>query len=190
MNKSKLNKKVMLFSIILVFVMCLGCESASENIDDNSTDEVLTTPTEDVRTDNQVLTAEDTNSNLGSDNANDILTDSVGTFTELNATIYDSTNKGVVKLTKNYAFTPGTDDAFQTGIVLNSSVISINGLGYTISGSNNANIFRVDAPNIILKDIIFTNSNGTSFAASGSYSACRGPLRYQRCFLFCPFGSF
>ena len=90
MNKSKLNKKVMLFSIILVFVICLGCASASENIDDNNTDEVLTTPTEDVGTDDMVLTAQDdtgSNNTLKANDENTLGDAETGTFKDLNTLV-------------------------------------------------------------------------------------------------------
>ena len=173
MNKSKLNKKVMLFSIILVFVMCLGCASASENIDDNSTDEVLTTPTEDVGTDDVVLAAEDTDSNLGSDDANDILNANIGTFTELNATINNPNSNGIIKLTKDYAYDSTTDAAFLNGININNS-ISINGLGHSISGSGQTRIFNIYGSDVLIKDTNFINGyskdlNGGAINWQGEY---------------------
>ena len=108
MNKSKLNKKVMLFSILLVFVICLGCASASENIDDNNTDEVLTTPTEDVGTDDTVLAAE----NMGSNNTvkatggDELLGEDSGTgsFSDLNLLIKSTEAGGTLTLDRNFNY--------------------------------------------------------------------------------------
>ena len=143
MNKSKLNKKVMLFSIILVFVMCLGCASASENIDDNSTDEVLTTPTEDVGTDDQVLTAEDTNNSLGSNEDNNVLRADTATFKDLYSLIRSTEVNTTLELDRHYVYNSASDANYISGLEINKN-ITVDGAGYCIDGSNLAQIFNIN----------------------------------------------
>ena len=55
-------------------------------------------------------------------------------------------------LDRNFAFTPGEDDALIDGIVINSSII-INGNSNTIEGTELARIFIIRAANEIIEEI-------------------------------------
>ena len=141
MNKTKINKKVMLFSILLLFLLCISCVSANDSIDDNSTDEVLNSPMEDVGTDDEVLTT-DTSDSIGSSATNDTLssaddtnvlkyTDDVGTFTDLRNEISSVDEGQTLLLTQDYVYNSSVDIA-KGGEY--SKEITIDGQGHILDG--------------------------------------------------------
>ena len=78
-----------------------------------------------------------------------------GSFDDLAKELEGKTN---YTLTKNYTFsTNGSDDAYKNGIHINHP-ITINGAGFTISGSDLATIFKIEADNVVLNDITFVNA--------------------------------
>ena len=140
MNKSKLNKKnVMLFSIILLFILCIGCVSAKDNIDNNNTNEVLNTPLDgEHRTNEGVLTAESTNDIGGNNNTlkanenSDILKDEqTGSFTDLNTLIKSNPQGEDLILDRDYIYNASSDSP-----IILSKPITIDGAGYSLICDN------------------------------------------------------
>ena len=155
------NNGVIFICFLCLFLLLCGVVSAS---DVNCTsDDLSSHSVDDVKIDEDVLSAENTTNNLASENTNDqILKDSnTGTFTEL-SNVISSSSTGIIKLTKDYAYDSSTDSAFANGIVIGRDGISINGLGHTISGSDSARIFQITSSGVLLKDIIFTHAKFTS----------------------------
>ena len=91
-----------------------------------------------------------------------------GNFSSLAYEIKQSTE--TLELTKNYTYNSTSDEDYANGIVINKA-ITIDGKGYTISGNNLARIFYVNASNVILKNIVFTNGylNGTDSYGGAIY---------------------
>ena len=92
------------------------------------------------------------------DNNGNILRDvNTGTYTDL---VNDINGQTEYTLTKNYTFDPSTDDSYKdTGIPI-TTPITIDGNGFTISGSDTAPIFNISARDVNLTNIIFTNAKG------------------------------
>ena len=69
-----------------------------------------------------------------------------------------STNESVIYLNKNYNYNFITDARFKEGIIINHN-LTIYGNGFTLDGENFVRIFKVQASNVVFKDIVFINSN-------------------------------
>ena len=76
-----------------------------------------------------------------------------GNFTELNNLINGNSE---IELKKDYYYLNEND--FRNGILITNS-ITINGHGHKIDGNNKARIFKINAENVTLKNIIFINGN-------------------------------
>lgn len=86
-----------------------------------------------------------------------------GTFKDLQTKVDDATT-GTLDLEYDFTYTPELgDDAYVNGVVI-SNALTINGNGYTISGSNAARIFRITAAttlnNVTIADGYYTASYG------------------------------
>ena len=81
---------------------------------------------------------------------------SLSSFSEL----YDliNTNKSVIYLNKSYNFNFITDARFKEGIIIDHD-LTIYGNGFTLDGENFVRIFKVQASNVVFRDIVFINSN-------------------------------
>ena len=123
------------------------------------------------------LTSDDTDSNtvlLGSDDS-DVLSDSDGSFIDLNDTISSSTDS-VITLNRNYTFNNETDSGLVNGIVINRT-LTIDGNGFTINAANGARIFTVTAGNVVLKNIRFINGYSTDNGGAILWSADNGIVK-------------
>ena len=89
-----------------------------------------------------------------------------GTFTDLNIKVTNAQNNKL-DLEYDFAYTPELgDDAYVNGVVINSD-LTIDGHGYTISGSNAARIFKVNSGfTLILNNV--TVCDGRSDAYGGA----------------------
>ena len=85
----------------------------------------------------------------------EVLTDSPGSFYDLNQIINGDNNKEIT-LDRDYKYNADSDSEYKDGIIINRTV-TINGNGHTIDGSNSARIFNLTTPSIVLNNIIFTN---------------------------------
>ena len=85
-----------------------------------------------------------------------------GTFTDLQDKINNA--QGALDLAYDYAFVEGYDAAYANGVVI-ANPITINGNGYTISGSNAARIFNVTSGTLTLTDLTITNGAASEGAA-------------------------
>ena len=137
--KSK-NKMVLLLSIFLVLVICVGAASAASdtNIDDNSSQGNVLTSTDDV----DVVASADASS-IGSSADKEIVgTGESKNFTDLNNEINGKTDS-VIYLEGNYKFSADDDADYKNGIVITRDVV-IDGQGTTvIDGSNLARAFYI-----------------------------------------------
>lgn len=85
--------------------------------------------------------------------ADNKLSTSEGTFTDLANEIANS--KGMLNLTRNYAYFDGDED-YKNGIGIDGEII-INGNGFQIDAKNMAGFFTVNSDNVCLKNIRFAN---------------------------------
>ena len=166
MNKNKNSKIMLVLSILLLFLIIGSASAADETSNEKvstttNNDGVDTLNTDGASVDERVSTTED---NLGSDNTEVLKDSNTGTFKELNQTIYDPANKGIIKLTKDYEFDKSTDSGFENGILIKNSV-TINGLGHSISGNGLARIFNITGNDVILKDLVIKNGNANTYGA-------------------------
>ena len=92
-----------------------------------------------------------------------------GTFTDLSNTIAKALENGEdVNLTYNFAYVAEIDDELKQGVVISSPVI-INGNGYTISGSNAARVFKVNAATTI-DNVTIADGNVASEGGAAIYA--------------------
>ena len=81
---------------------------------------------------------------------------SLNSFSDLYALI--STNESVIYLNKSYNYNFITDGHFKEGIVIDHN-LTIYGNGFTLDGENSVRIFKVNASDVVFRDIVFINSN-------------------------------
>ena len=141
-----MNKK-QLFIVLCLFIISLSAVSvvsATDNMDNVTMSSTA----------NDVIQVTNTQE--------DLLTDSAGTFTQLNEKIQGAV--GNITLDKNYTYASG-DSILSNGITIDRD-IAIDGAGYTIDGANQASIFNICGnSNVVLKNINFVNANGNDGAA-------------------------
>ena len=161
MNKFKIDKKMMLFAL-LVLILCISAVSAAN--DDNSTDSLTESADGAVVINDNVLTTADsakdfcdnstveldksssngpegfqiTDKNiLSSSQDSEILTAGEGTFTDLRSLISSAAADTTITLDKDYIFNPDTDmgttsaNSMANGILIDKK-ITINGNGHTV----------------------------------------------------------
>ena len=97
---------------------------------------------------------------LGASNDENILSTDSGSFKDLED--YINANKGygkTVYLNQDYAFNNETDSDYNvTGIYL-GTYVTIDGQGNTIDASNTRYIFNVIGQDVVIKNIVFKNTN-------------------------------
>ena len=110
---------------------------------------------------------------LSKENEEIIKDTNAGTFNELQNKINNGGSE--ITLDKNYS----CEDGFSTDGITISKQITIDGKGHTIDAQRKAEIFRVQANNVILKNIIFKNGKSVGYSgaifwngAAGSVSGC------------------
>lgn len=141
-------------SLFVVMLFVIGSVNASTNTTDNSISDV----------DNNDVTV-DSYDNINPEN--EIKSASGGnSFKDLERDINTS---GVVNLTKDYVFDEENDVGYKDGINLSGiSNLVINGNNHTIDAKNNAAVLNIINSSIVLKDIVFKNSNGTAISSVNS----------------------
>ncbi|MCQ2963983.1 MAG: Ig-like domain repeat protein [archaeon] len=144
----KINKILMILSLFTIFCISLGVVSAGDNVDisvEDISDDCVRNNVN-VQTDN-VRVSEDINN----------LSEEYRTFKELNETISNCTTNEIT-LEYDYKYDSNNDEDFVSGININKN-ISINGNGHTIDGFNTARAFNVNANQVSIKNLKFTNCN-------------------------------
>ena len=97
---------------------------------------------------------------LGASNDENILSADTGSFKELGD--YITVNKGygkTISLDKDYIFNNETDRDYLEAPIYLGTYVSIDGQGHTIDANNNPYIFNTIGQDIILKNIVFKNTN-------------------------------
>ncbi|AMD16705.1 hypothetical protein TL18_00805 [Methanobrevibacter sp. YE315] len=132
----KLNK-ILLVSIILLFIFTLGAVSAA---DENITD-----------TTDEVLSADPVDEVLSINSTDELESAQQGDFTELKSLVSGTSSGKTLTLEKDYVI----DES--GGYVEITKAINIDGQGHTIYGNNMKRIFVVNSQNVVLKNINFVN---------------------------------
>ena len=147
-----------ILAIFLVSLFAISAVSAADNatsdvvsVENNVTGDVVsveeTTDAISVEEADEVVSAED-NQVIGS-------TGDVGTFSELADSIRTLNQQGNLNLKKDYAY----DDSFSIdGIIINEPQVTIDGQGHTIDAKGLSKIFNVQAPLVVIKNIVFKNA--------------------------------
>ena len=124
-----LNKKTIILSAILVFILAISTVNAAEN----ATDDIVS-----IDEDCQVILEEDEST--------------AGTFDDLSNEIDATDDGGTLDLTRDYKFVNGSGN----GIAINKS-ITINGNNHKIDGNAKSRIFFTNAENITLNNLVLVN---------------------------------
>ena len=102
------------------------------------------------------------------DNNPEVLSDTPGTFTDLQTVITGNT----VELERNYTYDSDADRNIpKTGILIDSPII-IDGKGFTIDASHLSKIFNVTSSNVTFKNINFINANASAKVDKKDFSDC------------------
>ena len=102
------------------------------------------------------------------DNNPEVLSDTPGTFTDLQTVITGDT----VELERNYTYDSDADRNIpKTGILIDSPII-IDGKGFTIDASHLSKIFNVTSSNVTFKNINFINANASAKVDKKDFSDC------------------
>ena len=159
----------MLVLAIFIFTAASVCASDVNNtIVANEDNTVLELPQTDA---DEIASAKENEMTGQEENVELISEGNVGTFTELQENISHATANSTLKLDKNYEY----DDDFNIEGILIDKVLTIDGQGHKIDAKGQARIFKINADNVILKNIIFTNGNATADSNPGY-----GGAVYQR----------
>ena len=147
-------KKRYLFLILLVCLLAISAVSAEEISNETN------------------IVANDYDSSLITESVNeDILTDSYGTFQELQEEINAVGKGGTLNLTRNYKYVDGSTD----GIIIGKP-ITIDGQGHTIDGNKLSRIFNVYANNITLRNINIINGKSVGSAGAIHWEGVNGKI--------------
>ena len=138
--------------MLLFVLITLGCASAS---DLNQSDDMMALE----------------------DATNEILTEDIGTFSDLNDKISNSQTK-TIELTKDYTYDVSSDTG-DSGIMLTSNM-TIDGKGHTLNGNNKTRIFKVQSGPVTIKNTIFINAKCT-LDGGGAIEADKTSIILKNC---------
>ena len=151
---NKFNKKLILLSFLLIFILSIGVISAA----DNSSHVTL-----DKKDDKISLKKEISNSNTSN---NEVLKSTIdfsgSTFTELENQINSCQAGDIINLNKNI-----TNDR-DYGITIDKA-ITINGNGSTINALGNSQIFKISSNDVVLNNIRFINAVSSTDGGAAIY---------------------
>ena len=103
-----------------------------------------------------------------------VLTEDIGTFSELQDIISNTEEGSIVNLDKDYAY---DEDNGVVGIIISDKNITINGNGHTLDGNHTTRVFDILDGNVVLNNILFVN--GKSSEGGAIYS--EGHLEINDC---------
>lgn len=164
--------------IMLILIISLGAVSATENFNNDLSDNGLNDNTlsdnslnENTLSDNTLsdkslsesTIIQNDHDNLKDTNNNDnnkALKDPAKTFTDLQMEIINASD--LLELTDDYKYNNETDNITLT---ISKSNFVINGNGHTIDGDNQCGIFQIKGNNITLKNLNIINANSTKDSA-------------------------
>ena len=169
-------KKSLPIICLIIFLFAIASVSASEVNDtamaSEDIGEMELSVSSDMETDNLKTSPEDTPLTQ-TDNEEIIGTEDDGTFEALFNKINNTAEGSTVKLENDYRY---EGIGYADGIVISKSNIIIDGQGHMIDAQNQARIFLVQAENVTVKNITFTNAhtagNGSAIYWNSS-SGCR-----------------
>ena len=149
MKKLKSKKMMLLLSVFLVLMLCVGAANAASDADtdDSSSEGNVLTSTNDVEKITASTDAFEDSGLLGDAGSSDN-----GTFTDLKS--YIDENKGykkVVTLNKDYVWDNETDSYYLDNYMYLGTFVEIDGQGHTIDGNNKNNIFNIIGTDVVLK---------------------------------------
>ena len=128
--------------------MAINSVAASEIADaddligsQNSTDLIMD------NNDKEIVTAND----------EEVLADSANTFSQLQSIIDGNESGSTIYLDNDYVSSGFSSE----GIVINKD-ITIDGQGHKLNGENSSRIFYINASNVVLKNMVFVNSNSSN----------------------------
>ena len=144
-----MNKKIVFVFISLVFVCLLSTSMVFAA--DNSTEAV--------------------DDNLGADNADSTatvdLSSNTGTIDDFKNDLIESDYNLSVK--RNYEFTVGPDSKYaDNGIVINNSIIFIEGNNYTVNMNSLASLFGIHNSNVTINNLNIRNTKNNAIVVTNS----------------------
>jgi hypothetical protein len=141
---------ILILSLMLLAIIGLSAVSATEAVDNSTTDNTDAVNIHNSYDNSQVTS--DNYKNIGENNKKNLKGDEADSFTNLEAELTDKQ-----EVTLNNDYTKADDE---TAITINNDII-IDGNGHTISSSNGT--FDItNKASVTLKNIILTGNNGTN----------------------------
>ena len=165
----KINKTLIILSLLLIFCISLGAVSATDNDNINI---------DDVSIQDNDISVIEINTVSTTDNEGKIseLSADSGDFAELQRTIDQASSGSTLYLTKNYKFSSGKKD----GVSI-TKALTIDGQGHTINGSGTARAFYVNCDNVVIKNINFVNTYRESSGEEGGAICVDGIATISDC---------
>ncbi|WP_405264668.1 peptidoglycan-binding protein [Methanobrevibacter sp.] len=164
-----MKKGIFILTLLILALFSVSCIYASDVNDtlvaSEDTGEIeLSHENEMESTDNNLKTNEE-QIVTQTDNEEKIGVTDDGTFRALNEKIMRASSGDTVYLENNYS----CEDSWNRvgGISIYKSNLVIDGQGHTIDAKGKARIFNVQADNVVLKDIVFLNSNAHGSGLNG-----------------------
>ena len=141
---SLINRKILIVSILFLFIISVSAVSANENLTDisDSSDGEIAAGDEILKISNDL-----DDETIGDD-------DDASTFEDLTREIDEIEDGGVINLTRDYRYDSGSKE----GILINKS-ITINGNNHRIDGNGQSRIFNANNGNVTLNDMVLVNGN-------------------------------
>lgn len=154
-------KYSIIFLIIISAFLTLGAASAQENIS-STHPQFLGVEETPVDLESEDVTSPEENDDYLSMGGDDVLTDNVGTLTDLQNYINNAPSGASIELTQNYKFDENDEvlkDPYTYDIGVDARrIVSIDGKGHYIDGGNIAKGFaRANLDSFTLKNIVFMN---------------------------------
>ena len=163
----KINKTLIILSLLLIFCISLGAVSATNGTDMEDKIDI---------NDNRVTVVESSGNLV---EINTVNAGETGNFTSLNETIQNSENN-IIYLNQDYKFDNESDNGLKNGILISKNNSIIDGQNHTIDGSTLARAFRVTAKNVTIINLNFVNCFNSEYGGTicfetngfGSVSGC------------------
>lgn len=141
--------------LIVMIISIIGVVSASDDMNEDTAAEPITASNENTYAKNV--------------EPNEVVSDSTNkgnSFKDLDSVISSSNE---VNLTQDYIFDEEKDSKYIDGISINKREnLVINGNNHTINADNNCKIFKINSSKVVLKNIIFKNSESTAIEVKNS----------------------
>lgn len=102
-----------------------------------------------------------------------------GSFDELNSDIQNLKPGDIYNIQKDYTYNDKHDANYESGILINTDNITINGNNHVIDGSGLSALFTINGNNVKIFNLTFTNSKDTFITTYFDYKYVDSPITWN-----------